>query len=94
MKFIFSLFVSFALVSLGGSAFAKSKAKSHKSTHKSSDKGGDKNSSKQEADASKDKSKKATKVTKTHRCRLPNGSVDQNMSQEQCTQQGGKWTKY
>lgn len=90
MKFVFSLFVSFALISMGGSAFAKSKAKSHKSTHKSSDK----STTKPDADASRDKSKKSTKVTKTHRCRLPNGSVDQNMSQEQCKQQGGQWTKY
>lgn len=89
MRLFFTIFLSLTFISFTGSVFAKSKAKSHKSSNK----GSDKTATKPDADASKDKSKKATKVTKTHRCRLPNGSVDQNMSQEQCTQAGGKWTK-
>lgn len=89
MKYLCLLVFSLAVFTAPGGILAKSKSKSHKSSHK----GSDKTTAKKDTGTETGNTKKAVTAPKTHRCRLPNGSVDHNMSQQQCTQAGGKWTK-
>ncbi len=95
-----------AIIGLTSATFAKSKAKSSKSSSKQSSSTSGKQSTtasskpsqdaagKQTTDTSKDKQSQNHKNKKTHRCRLPDGKIDSNKSQQECLKANGKWVKY
>ncbi|MBX3723317.1 MAG: hypothetical protein KF713_15845 [Turneriella sp.] len=103
MKKISALAICFALMSFSVT-FAKSKAKSRSSkssgSSSSSAKPAHNNTSTPKQDASKkqaastDKDGKMRKNTKTYHCRLPDGSMNRDASQELCLKVGGQWVKY
>lgn len=95
-----------AFAGLTGTSFAKSKAKSKSSKSSSSSSGTTKPAhnttsstkpdagKKQAANTDKDKDSKMRKNTKTHHCRLPDGSINREASQDLCLKVGGQWVKY
>lgn len=105
MKKISTFILFIALVSFGA-AFAKSKAKSKSSKSSSAGSGTTKpthntasspkpdTAKKQAVNNDKDKDSKMRKNTKTHHCRLPDGSINREASQDLCVKVGGQWVKY
>lgn len=94
-------------VGITGATYAKSRSKSSSSKSSSSSSKSSTSSSKPSNDTSSsakaDAGKKQTAgvdknnrmhKNKTHHCRLPDGSINKDASQDLCQKVGGKWVRY
>lgn len=95
MKNILIFGLAFAMMGFTGMSFAKkSSSSSSKRSSSSSSKPSTNTAAKQTPNKTNDKNSKNHKNTKLHRCKLPNGKIDTNKSQQECLQANGKWVKY
>ncbi len=100
MKKIYMTGLVFLVTVFMGMTFAKSSSRSSKSSSSKSTKSTSTASKpkpdatdKQGADKMDNKTNRHTNK-KIHRCRLPDGKIDNSKSQQECLMANGKWVKY